>query len=57
MYELLIGDRRWSPARYKTWIARNLAPIMPSTPHWGPLPTTPDSAARIGLAAVGDARR
>jgi AcrR family transcriptional regulator len=29
MYELLIGDRRWSPVRYETWITRSLEPLIP----------------------------
>jgi AcrR family transcriptional regulator len=28
VYELLTGNRRWSPTRYETWIARALEPIV-----------------------------
>lgn len=30
VHELLVGTRRWSPARYDAWIARSLEPIIVS---------------------------
>ena len=39
VYELLTGSRRWSPARYETWITRALEPIVAKHPE-------PDASAQ-----------